>query len=63
MNINPKKLAVKVCVTFVEAAVASLAVSGWDLSNKTVLAGAVGSALSVVWNTILYPAIQQYLAK
>lgn len=60
---NTKKLVVKVVVTFVEAAVASLAVSHWDYSNKVVLAGAIGSALSVVWNTVLYPQLQTWLNK
>lgn len=60
---NYKKLIVRVVVTFVEAAVASLVVSGGDFTNKTVVAGAIGSALSVVWNTVIYPQVQQYLAK
>lgn len=42
-------------VTFVQAFVAFLASTSWDYTNKTVLAGAVGAGLSVVWNTILKP--------
>ncbi len=56
MKATPTKTVItNAVVTFVQAAVAFLAVNSWDYTNKTVIAGAVGSALSVVWNTIIKP--------
>lgn len=60
-DVNVKKLVVKALVTFVEAAAAALLVS--DGLDQAALAGAVGSALSVVWNTVVYPQLQTWLAK
>lgn len=56
---NYKKLIVKALVTFVQALAGYLVVA--DGLNKALIAGAVGSALSVVWNTVLYPQLQTYL--
>lgn len=56
---NYKKLAVKALVTFVEAFVAAMPLA--DGIHKLAVAGAIGASLSVVWNTSLYPALQQYL--
>lgn len=50
-----KTVVVNAVVTFVQAAAAFLAVNNWDVSNKTVLAGAVGAGLSVVWNMVIKP--------
>lgn len=50
-----KTVVVNAVVTFFQAALAFLAVNSWDFGNKTVLAGAAGAGLSVVWNTILKP--------
>ncbi len=55
MKPTPKTVAVNAIVTFVQAFVAYLAVSNWDYTNKTVIAGAIGAGLSVVWNTVLKP--------
>lgn len=46
-------------VTFIQAASAFLAVNGWDLTNKTVIAGAVGAGLSVVYNTVIKPYLKE----
>lgn len=54
-----KTVAVNATVTFVQAFLATWAATGFNL-DKVVLAGAVGGALSLVWNTILKPfAISQ----
>lgn len=58
-NVNIKKLIVKAAVTFVETLAGYLVVT--DGVNKAVIAGAVGSAISVVWNTVVWPALQDYL--
>lgn len=50
-----KVVIINMAVTALEAAVGFLAVSGWNISDKTVLAGAVGAGLSAAWNTILKP--------
>lgn len=50
--VNGRKLAEKVVVTFVEAALAFLALNGWNFSNKTVQAGTVGAGLSAAYNLI-----------
>ncbi len=62
-NINLKKLAVRVVVTFVEAAIPFLALNHWDYTNRVVIAGAVGAGLSVVWNTVFYPQVKEYLER
>lgn len=56
---STKTIVTNVVVTFVQAAVAFLAVNGWDWTNKTVIAGAVGAGVSVVWNTIVKPFMKQ----
>lgn len=54
-----KTVAVNATVTFVQAFLATWAATGFQL-DKVVLAGAIGGALSLVWNTILKPfAISQ----
>lgn len=54
-----KTVAVNATVTFVQAFLATWAATGFNL-DKVVLAGAIGGALSLVWNTILKPfAISQ----
>lgn len=58
---NFKKLIIKALVTFVEAAGAALLVA--DGLDRAALAGAFGSALSIVWNTVIYPQLQAYLTK
>lgn len=58
-DINIKKLVIKAAVTFIQAAVAALVIS--DGLDKAAIAGAIGTALSLVWNTTLYPALQDYL--
>lgn len=45
-----KLLAIRVVVTFIQAAVAYVVVSGGDFTSKTVLAGAVGAGLSALYN-------------
>lgn len=47
-----KKIAIKVAVTFVEAAVAYLSLNSWNISSKTVIAGAVGAGISAVYNVV-----------
>lgn len=54
-NVNYKKVAMRVIVTFVQAMLAYLVVA--DGINKAVIAGGIGSALSVVWNTVLLPVL------
>jgi GH25 family lysozyme M1 (1,4-beta-N-acetylmuramidase) len=49
-----KTVAINATVTFVQAFLATWAATGFQL-DKVVLAGAVGGALSLVWNTILKP--------
>lgn len=44
-----KKIAIKMVVTFVEAAVPFWALAGYKL-DKAVIAGAVGAGLSAVYN-------------
>lgn len=54
-NVNYKRVAMRVIVTFVQAMLAYLVVA--DGFNKAVVAGAIGSGLSVVWNTVLLPML------
>lgn len=55
---SAKVVAINVCVTFVQAALAVLAVNNWDFSNKTVIAGAVGAGASAVWNLTIKPLLK-----
>lgn len=48
---NWRVLVEKVVVTFVEAALAFLALNDWKFTDKTVGAGAVGAGLSAAYNT------------
>lgn len=50
---SAKVIAINAAITFVEAAVAALLVS--DGLDKAALAGAAGTAASVVWNTVIKP--------
>lgn len=50
--VNVPKLVEKAIVTFLEAAVAFLALNSWNISDKTVQAGAVGAGLSAVYNLV-----------
>lgn len=60
MKATPTKtVVVNAVVTFVQATVAFLSVNSWDLSNKTVLVGAVGAGLSVVWNVVIKPYLKE----
>lgn len=52
---STKTIVTNVVVTFFQAALAVLAVSNWDFTNKTALAGAVGAGASAVWNLVLKP--------
>lgn len=45
-----KEIALKVVVTFVEAALAYSALNNFDITNKTAVAGAIGAGLSAVYN-------------
>ncbi|MBA3679095.1 hypothetical protein H0W80_02805 [Candidatus Saccharibacteria bacterium] len=56
---STKVILTNVLVTFVQAAVAFLAVNNWDYNNKVVLAGAAGAGLSVVWNTVIKPYLKE----
>lgn len=53
-----KSVIINVVITFLEAASAFMAVNKWDYSNKAVLAGAIGSGVSVVWNSIIKPYLK-----
>lgn len=55
---NYKKILERAVITFIEAAVAFLAVNNWDYSNKTVIAGTIGAGLSAAYN-----ATKQYWSK
>lgn len=50
--VNWSKLAEKIVVTFLEASVAFLALNSWNLTDKTVQAGAVGAGLSAAYNLV-----------
>ena len=54
-----KVIITNVVVTFFQAAIAFLAVNSWDISNRAVIAGAVGAGASVVWNTVLKPYLKE----
>lgn len=56
---DTKWVVMNVLVTFVQAAVAFLAVNNWDYTNKAVVAGAVGAGASVVWNTLVKPLLKE----
>lgn len=56
---STKTIVVNVIVTFVQAAVAFVAVNNWNFTDKAVIAGAVGAGASVVWNTVIKPWLKE----
>lgn len=52
MSQSLKSIVERAVVTFVEASVAFLALNNWNLTSKTVVAGAVGAGLSAVYNMV-----------
>lgn len=53
---SAKIVIINALITFVEAAAASLLVA--DGLDKAALVGAAGTALSVVWNTVVKPYLK-----
>lgn len=56
---STKTVLTNVVVTFFQAALAVLAVSNWNFSDKTVVAGAVGAGASAVWNLVIKPYLKE----
>lgn len=56
---STKTIVTNVVITFLQAALAFLAVNNWDFNNKAVVAGAVGAGASVVWNTVIKPVLKE----
>lgn len=49
-DFNWKKIAERMAVTAVQAAVAFLAVNNWHFQDETVIAGMIGAGLSAAYN-------------
>lgn len=62
---NYKKILLKMGVTFLEAAIAFVVVSGLDVThlNRAAVAGIIGAGLSAVYNVVIKPSIDQAMNK